>query len=182
MTLRRENESTEQGPVRRRRRLPVALAAVLALGGVAGAVYALSERGHADADAGEAGSLSGEGLVACASAVAEGRVAEAGPAGSGSGSGFRVVLNVDRAYKPAGSGTRRLVFVTPEPDAERYYRVGARMLVLVPSREGEAPSAYRHGDAPPEGAGDALEWARTWVEKAIPQSGRLKCAANDAVG
>ncbi|MFE4968009.1 hypothetical protein [Streptomyces sp. NPDC056660] len=180
MTLRQKNESTEQGASRRRRWLPVALAAVLVLGGVAGTVYALSEQGHADVDAGEAGSLSAEGLVACASAVAEGRVAEAGPAGSESAT--RVVLNVDRAYKPAGSDTRRLVFVTPEPDAERYYRVGARMLVLVPSREGEAPSAYRHGDAPPEGAGDALEWARAWVKKAIPQSERLECAESEGVG
>ncbi|MGW2028598.1 MULTISPECIES: hypothetical protein [Streptomyces] len=176
-TPRRKTGPAEQGA---RRRLLVALGAVLVLGGAGGTVYTLSERGHADADGGGTASLSAEGLVACASAVAEGRVAEAGPAGADSG--FRVVLRVDRAYKPAGGDTRRLEFLTPEPDAERYYRVGARMLVLVPAREGEAPSAYRDGDAPPEGTGDALEWARAWVEKAIPESGRMKCAENDGVG
>ncbi|MEU6667537.1 hypothetical protein [Streptomyces sp. NPDC046727] len=179
-TLRRKTEPAERGAPRRRRRLVVALAAVLVLGAAAGTVYALSGQGDADVGSGEAGSLSAEGLVACASAVAEGRVAQAGPAGTGSG--FRVVLRVDRAYKPAGDDTRRLEFVTPEPDAEGYYRVGARMLVLVPSREGEAPSAYRDGDAPPEGAGDALEWARAWVKKAIPESARMKCTENEAVG
>ncbi|CAM5675612.1 MULTISPECIES: hypothetical protein [Streptomyces] len=175
-TPRWKTEPAEQGAPRRRRHLLVALGAVLVLGGAGGTVYTLSERGHTDVDGGEAASLSAEGLVACASAVAEGRVAQAGPAGAGSG--FRVVLRVDRAYKPAGGETRRLEFLTPEPDAERYYRVGARMLVLVPSHQGEAPSAYRDGDASPEGTGDALEWARAWVKKAIPESGRMKCAEN----
>ncbi|WP_225821347.1 hypothetical protein [Streptomyces naphthomycinicus] len=180
MTLRRKTGAAEPGAKSRRRRPAAALAAVLVLGGVAGTVYTLSGRGHADVDAGEGGSLSAEGLVACASAVAEGRVTEARPAGTGSG--LRVVLDVDRSYKPAGGDTRRLEFTTPEPDAERYYRVGARMLVLVPSQEGQAPSAYRDGDAPPEGAGDALDWARTWVKKAIPQSEQLKCDENEVAG
>ncbi|WP_030753253.1 hypothetical protein [Streptomyces sp. NRRL S-31] len=180
MTSRQRAGSVERGAPRRRWRLPAALAAVLVLGGIAATGYTLSERGHAEVDTGEGGSLSAEGTVACASAVAEGRVAETRPAGRGSG--LRVVLDVDHAYKPAGRDPGRLEFVTPEPDAGRYYRVGARMLVLVSSRAGEAPSAYRDGDTPPEGTGDALEWARTWVKKAVPRSRNLKCADGEGAG
>lgn len=160
----------------RRRRLPVpaVAAAVLVAAGLAGAVYAAGEDGRADVDSG-VGSLSAPGLVACSASIAEGRVERTEPvAGSGNGR-VRVVLAVNRYYKPADGGEERLTFTTAEPDAEDYYRTGARMLVLVPSHEGETPTAYRDGDAPPDGSGNALEWGRAWVREALPQSRGMEC-------
>ncbi|MEU1405592.1 hypothetical protein ABZ471_25075 [Streptomyces sp. NPDC005728] len=170
------NRSTSASPGRRRWRLPVAAAALLVLGGLAAGVLAVSEQGDPDVDPGGGESLSAPGMVACSSSIAEGRVARVERAGTGDG--LRVVLDVDRSYKPAHGGGRQLAFATSEPDAEHYYRVGARLLVLVSSRQGEAPTAYRDGDAPPEGSGNALEWGRAWVEKALPDSEGVKCTGS----
>ncbi|MFF5963313.1 hypothetical protein ACFY64_06130 [Streptomyces collinus] len=165
-----------------RRRRPwvvaaVAMVAICGLGTAAGLIMRDGDSGPADGSA----SLSEEGVLACASYVAEGRVTQAGPV-NGGGDRFRVALDVDRYYKPADGGESRLVFTTSEPDAASYYTVGSRMLVLVPSHEGEAPTAYRAGDRAtdetenvPTPAEDQLEWGRAWVEKALPKSKALKC-------
>ncbi|WP_405768155.1 hypothetical protein [Streptomyces sp. NBC_01538] len=168
-------------PPRRRRLWAAAAVTVLVLGGLAaGALLAMDDDGGG-ADGDGAVSLSAEGTVACASSIAEGRVSQVAP--EGDGDRVRVALDVDRSYKPAGGSETRLSFTTSEPDAETYYKVGVRMLVLVSSQEGEAPTTYRAGDpAPSEADGtsaeanDRLDWGRAWVEKALPGAQGLKCS------
>lgn len=168
-------------PRRGRRPWVVAAGAALVLGGlVAGTLLSLDDDGGGT-DSGGAASLSAEGAVACASSIAEGRVAEAGPVDGGKR--FRVLLDVEHSYKPADGGDRRLAFTTDEPEAEAYYRVGARMLVLVSSEESEAPASYREGDPPPSeeddksaAAKDRLQWGRAWVEKALDAAQGMKCS------
>lgn len=121
-------------PPRRRRLWAAAAVTVLVLGGLAaGALLAMDDDGGG-ADGDGAVSLSAEGTVACASSIAEGRVSQVAP--EGDGDRVRVALDVDRSYKPAGGSETRLSFTTSEPDAETYYKVGVRMLVLVSSQEG----------------------------------------------
>lgn len=167
-------------PPRRRRLWAAAAVAVLVFGDLAaGALLVVDDGGGVDGDG--AASLSAEGTVACASLIAEGRVLQVVP--EGDGDLFRVALDVDRYYKPTDGSETRLSFTTSEPDAETYYKVGIRMLVLVSSQEGEVPTAYRAGDpAPSEAddtsteANDRLDWGRAWVQKTLPGAQGLKCS------
>ncbi|MDN3022862.1 hypothetical protein [Streptomyces sp. S.PB5] len=168
------------GPVRRRRvrgwgLFALAASVVLALLGT-GTMYVVAHGG-----VGEGGAdalLTEEGLVACARAVVEGTVERVESAG---GDRYRIVLEVERYYKPS-SGDRRLSFSDQGEYVPAYYRTGARMLVLVSSLSGEGPVTYRAGDEPyAEGgkgaAGDDLEAGRLMVEEALPGARDVDCSA-----
>ncbi|MGW7205916.1 hypothetical protein [Streptomyces sp. NPDC054837] len=166
---------------RRGRRLGLfALAAsvVVALLGT-GTAYLLAHNGLAG-DASEV-VLTDEGLIACSSAVVEGTVERVEPADGNDR--YRIVLDVDRHYKPT-SGQRRLTFTDEGPNVPAYYRTGVRLLVLVSSLPGEGPDTYRAGDPPyPEGrtgpARDALEAGRLRVERALPAAQDISCEGGD---
>ncbi|MGW5972063.1 hypothetical protein [Streptomyces sp. NPDC055186] len=188
---------TEPAPVRaahQRRRLPrlalgaLALAVVTAVGGgmgwliTQGGVTGQASGSSADAasaqDAGGKSLLTYEGLIACSSVVAEGTVTRVEPAGGNDR--YRIVLDVDRHYKPS-DGERELAFTDEGTGVPAYYRAGVRMLVLISSTPGEGPESYRAGDPPGPGDGarpaarDALEEGRLQVERALPGSQGLEC-------
>ncbi len=144
-----------------------------------GTAYLVAHDGAVDG--GSDALLTYEGLIACSAGVVEGTVERVEPAGGDHR--YRIVLDVDRWYKPA-SGERRLAFTDEGANVPSYYRTGVRMLVLVSSLPGEGPETYRAGD-PPYGEGegegrtgaarDALEEGRLRVERALPAAGGLRC-------
>ncbi|MFE6298886.1 hypothetical protein ACFVQF_33635 [Streptomyces sp. NPDC057866] len=158
---------------RRRGRIAVwALAACAALGvlGTGGAWLAARPGGGPDSAAAHA-KLTPGGIVACATDVAEGTVARVEPL-EGEGE-YRVVLRVERAYKPAGGGARELVFRSwaAEPSS---YRPGVRMLVVVSRFPEEGVLSFRQDMEPPGELGedvgpvrDELEYGRAWVAKGL---------------
>ncbi|WP_460065706.1 hypothetical protein [Streptomyces sp. YKOK-I1] len=164
-------------PRRRRRQwgafgLAASVAAVL-LG--TGTAYLVAHNGAVDG--GSDALLTYEGLIACSSSVVEGTVERVELVGGGDR--YRVILDVERYYKPT-SGERRLTFTDQGAKVPAYYKTGVRMLVLVSSLPGEGPDSYRAGDpAYPEGrtgpASDALEAARLRVERALPEARHLEC-------
>lgn len=163
-------------PVRRTRRtrkLVLALAASVAVAvvGTAGA-YLVAHNGTVDDGAAD-GKLTSEGVIACSSAVAEGTVARVEPLGGDER--FRVVLDVDRYYKPE-SGKAQLSFTTEGEETRTYYRTGVRMLVVVSRFAAEGPETFREGDPASAGeAADALAWGRQWVEEALPGAKGMDC-------
>ncbi|MFD3537230.1 hypothetical protein [Streptomyces sp. NPDC058664] len=189
-------------PRRRRapRRVLAAVAAVAALGllGTGGA-YLVAHNGELDGGTEDA-KLTAEGLVACATDIAEGTVTRVERLGGDQG--VRVTLSVERRYKKeeaekegaekeartagTAAGEPRLVFtagdVPAEESADPYFRVGTRMLVIVSRFPGEGPITHREGDRPPGDLGedvgavrDDLEYGRAWVEKALPGSAGVDC-------
>ncbi|WP_411073488.1 hypothetical protein [Streptomyces sp. cmx-4-7] len=153
-----------------------ASAAVVALG-AAGSFLAA----HGGDTGGHEAKLTPSGVVACSTHVAEGTVTRVEPL-PGAGE-FRVVLRVDRAYKPA-DGPRRLTFDSAGADGPRL-RPGSRVLVLVPAAPGEPAITFREGAPPPGEVGedvgpvrDELEYGRAWVESALPGAEGLECAAD----
>lgn len=154
-------------PIRRqrRRRWPLfALAATVAAALLGtGTMYLVATNGTLNDEFSDA-KLTYEGIIACSSAVVEGTVERVDPAG---GDRYRVVLDVDRYYKPA-SGERRLTFTTvgARTSVSSYYKTGVRMLVLVSSLPGEGPESY---------SGDDLAEGRQAVEAALPGAQGIKC-------
>ncbi|MFJ2646555.1 hypothetical protein ACIO1C_07500 [Streptomyces sp. NPDC087420] len=165
---------------RLRRRALFALAASVAavlLG--TGAAYLASGAGGAG-DSGSEARLTDEALLACSTAVAEGTVARVESLGGEER--FRIVLDVERSYRPA-AGKPRLVFTAEGAEVREYYRTGARMLVVVSGIPGEGPQTYRAGDpAYDDGesapARDALDWGRQWVQRTLPAAQGQECPAN----
>jgi len=169
----------EPVPVRRwwRGRLGlVALAAAVAVASLGtGAAYLVAHNGVEGE--GSQALLTVEGLIACSSTVVEGTVARVEAAGGDDR--YRVVLDVERHYKPA-SGERTVTFVDQGANVPAYYRTGARMLVLVSSLPGEGPDTYRAGDPPyaedrTGAAQDALAEGRLRIERALPAARGLTC-------
>ncbi|MEV6251418.1 hypothetical protein AB0M38_35455 [Streptomyces sp. NPDC051742] len=193
-----------EGPPRPRRRRAlrralavVAAVAVLGVLGTAGA-YLVAHNGRLD-EGMESAKLTPEGLVACATDIAEGTVTRVERLGGDEG--LRVTLSVERRYKEGAegeaekeartagtaAGESRLVFTAgdvpvEEPGGGSYFRVGTRMLVVVSRFPGEGPLTYRQGDPPPRDSGedvgavrDGLEYGRAWVEKALPGSAGADC-------
>ncbi|MFF8408546.1 hypothetical protein [Streptomyces omiyaensis] len=167
-------------PVRPRRRGRIvawALAACAALGvlGTGGAWLAARPGALGGAvDAGAGAKLTPAGLVACATDVAEGEVVRAEPLADGE---FRVVLRVERRYKPAGPDSGELAFRGFAAEASSY-RPGTRMLVVVPRSAGEGVLTFRQDMEPPGELGedvgpvrDELEYGRKWLAKALPDAG-----------
>lgn len=172
-------------PVRKPRRprsrtLLFALAASVAVAVLGtGTAYFVAHNGAVDGG-GASAKLTPEGIVACSEAVAEGTVLRVEPLG-GDGR-FRVVMDVDRYYKPRG-GKPELSFTTEGAETTSYYRTGAKMLVVVSRFPAEGPETFREGDPAPAAAGgagharDALDWGRQWVERALPGAKDLPCPA-----
>ncbi|MEU2545554.1 hypothetical protein ABZ618_08955 [Streptomyces roseolus] len=166
-------------PPRRRGRIAVwALAACLALGALGTGGAWLAARPGAS---GVGGSLTGDGnakrtpggIVACATAVAEGTVVRAEPLPEDGE--FRVVLRVERAYRPEGAGAGELAFEGWAADRS-YYRPGVRMVVVVSRLPGEGVLTFREDMEPPGGLGlplgpvrDELEYGRKWVAAALAE-------------
>lgn len=167
----------------------VAAVAVLAVLGTGGA-YLVAHKGQSDG-ALQSAKLTAEGLVACATDIAEGTVTRVERLGGDRG--LRVTLSVERRYKgeaeAAGTaaGEPRLVFTAGDVPAEEpggpYFRVGTRVLVIVSRFPGEGPITHREGDPPPRDSGedvgavrDDLEYGRAWVEKALPGSAGADCS------
>ncbi|WP_190156683.1 hypothetical protein [Streptomyces litmocidini] len=166
-------------PRSRRRRvlrpLLAGAAAVAVLG--TGAAYLVAHNGVPEGE--ERAKPTAESVVACATDIAEGTVAKVEQLGGDDG--VRVVLTVEHAYKPT-TAQPRLVFTAQDSGAS-YFRTGARLLVLVSGRPGEAPVTFREGDRPPGDFGedvgkvrDGLEYGRKWVEKALPGSIGIDCS------
>ncbi|WP_424855683.1 hypothetical protein [Streptomyces sp. SAI-170] len=126
-----------------------------------GAAYLVAHNGSVGG--GSEALLTDEGVVACSRQIAEGTVAEVEPLGAGER--FRIVLDVERSYKPR-PGEPRLVFTDRGPGVPEYYRPGTRMLVLVSGIEGEPPLTYPAGD---------LDQGRRMVERALPGAADLGC-------
>lgn len=157
---------------RGRRAFALCLAAVVA--GVVGAGGIVLARNAAlgDGSAVSDAKPTAEGVVACASDIAEGTVREVTPAGAPGD--LRVVMDVERRLKPAG-GEPRLTFtihldddhddVAPPPEP------GSRVLVLVSVLPGERPDWYRGADIAP---------ARAWMERALTASRGLPCESDTA--
>ncbi|MEU7295028.1 hypothetical protein AB0A76_17695 [Streptomyces exfoliatus] len=183
---------------RRRRALRRALAAVAAVAALVvlgtGGAYLVAHNGRPDGGL-ESAKLTAEGLVACATDIAEGTVTRVERLGGDRG--LRVTLSVERRYKEearteagtAGTpaGESRLVFTAGDVPAEEsggpYFRVGTRMLVIVSRFPGEGPVTHREGDPPPRDSGedvgavrDDLEYGRAWVRKALPGSTGADCS------
>ncbi|MFF5634883.1 hypothetical protein [Streptomyces sp. NPDC012825] len=153
-----------------------ASAAVVALG--AGGSFLAARGGDTG---GHEAKLTPSGVVACSTDVAEGTVTRVEPL-PGAGE-FRVVLRVDRTYKPA-DGPRRLTFDSAGADGPRL-RPGSRVLVLVPASPGEPAITFREGAPPPGEVGedvgpvrDELEYGRAWVESALPGAEGLECGGD----
>ncbi|MCX4974458.1 hypothetical protein [Streptomyces sp. NBC_00620] len=173
-----------RAPVRRSRRtrkvvLALAASVAVALVGTA-AAYLVAHNGTVDGGADEA-RLTAEGSIACSTAVAEGTVARVDALGGDER--FRVVLDVDRYYKPE-SGKPQLSFTTEGAETKTYYRIGVRMLVVVSGIAAEGLETFREGDpalpdggpdAPSGPVRDALEWGRQWVGKALPGARGVDC-------
>ncbi|MEU1542289.1 hypothetical protein ABZ461_30105 [Actinacidiphila glaucinigra] len=158
---------------RGRRALAWCLAAVVAgVVGIGGVVLARNAALGGDSAVGDA-KLTAEGVVACASDIAEGTVREVTP--TGEPGDLRVVMGVDRRLKPAG-GAPRLAFtihidddhddVAPPPEP------GSRVLVMVSVLPGEPVDLY-------EGAADIAS-ARAWMERALAASRGLPCESDTA--
>ncbi|WP_329187854.1 hypothetical protein [Actinacidiphila glaucinigra] len=163
----------ERRPRGRRTALAWCLAAVVAgVAGIGGVVLARDAALGGDSAVGDA-KRTPEGVVACASDIAEGTVREVTPTG-GPGD-LRVVMDVDRRLKPAG-GAPRLAFtihidddhddVAPPPEP------GSRVLVMVSVLPGEPVDLY-------EGAEDIAS-ARAWMERALAASRGLPCESDTA--
>ncbi|MFB7573061.1 hypothetical protein [Streptomyces sp. NPDC056165] len=174
----REESAPARSRQRGRRRLfaLVASVAVALLG--TGTAYLVAHNGTTNGESASAAKLTYEGIIACSSTVAEGTVERVEPAGGHDR--YRIVLDVDRSYKPAG-GERRLSFTDEGANVPAYYKTGVRMLVLVSSIPGEGPETYRAGDppygeSPPGAARDALEEGRQSVERALPGARGLECS------
>ncbi|MGW4824830.1 hypothetical protein ACWEP4_39435 [Streptomyces sp. NPDC004227] len=175
----REESTPVRSRQRGRRRLfaLVASVAVALLG--TGTAYLVAHNGTMKSES--AAKLTYEGIIACASTVAEGTVERV--ESEGGHDRYRIVLDVDHYYKPAG-GERRLSFTEEGANVPAYYKPGVRMLVLVSSIPGEGPHIYRAGDPPygkypeslPRGARDALEEGRQRVEQALPGARGLECS------
>ncbi|MFI5756777.1 hypothetical protein [Streptomyces sp. NPDC051569] len=165
-------------PVRRRRRrglLVLAASVALAVLGTGGS-YLAARVGSPD-DGGAEARLTEQALLACSTAIAEGVVAKVEPLGGEDR--FRIVLDVEHTYKP-GTGEARLAFTAEGAETRTYYRIGARMLVVVSRFPEEGPQTYRAGDpAPQEGesdrARDALDWGREWIRGTLPVVRGEKC-------
>ncbi|MGW6562244.1 hypothetical protein [Streptomyces hydrogenans] len=162
-------------PRRRARIVGWALVACLALGvlGTGGAWLAARPGGDGGIGAAEA-KLTPGGIVACAADVAEGTVVRAEPLADG---GFRVVLRVERRYKPAGPDSGELAFRGWAAEAS-YYRPGTRMLAVVPRSADEGVLTFRQDMEPPGELGedvgpvrDELEYGRKWLARALPEAG-----------
>ncbi|MEU2505314.1 hypothetical protein ABZ621_11420 [Streptomyces sp. NPDC007863] len=160
-------------PRRRARIVAWALAACVALGVLGTGGAWLAARPGAAGGGLEAGDakLTPAGVVACATDVAEGAVArvEALP-GEGE---YRVVLRVERRYKPQGEASGELAFRGWAADPS-YYRPGVRMLVIVSRFSDEGVLTYREDMEPPGELGedvgpvrDELEYGRAWVTKGL---------------
>ncbi|MFG3196355.1 hypothetical protein ACGFYT_09505 [Streptomyces sp. NPDC048208] len=161
---------------RRRGLFALAASVAVALLGT-GTAYLVATNGGGQEGGSEA-LLTSEGLVACSRDIAEGTVERVEPLGGGDR--FRIVLDVDRSYKPE-DGKRKLTFTDQGPGVSKYYKTGALMLVLVSTLPGEGPQTFRAGDAPyPDGrsgpARDALEAGRLLVERALPGAQGLACS------
>ncbi|MYX31983.1 MULTISPECIES: hypothetical protein [unclassified Streptomyces] len=163
----------ERRPRGRRTALAWCLAAVVAgVAGIGGVVLARDAALGGDSAVGDA-KRTLEGVVACASDIAEGTVREVTP--TGEPGDLRVVMDVDRRLKPAG-GAPRLAFtihidddhddVAPPPEP------GSRVLVMVSVLPGEPVDLY-------EGAADIAS-ARAWMEKALAASRGLPCESDTA--
>ncbi|MFD8015086.1 hypothetical protein [Streptomyces sp. NPDC058955] len=159
-------------PRRRGRIVAWALAACGALGvlGTGGAWLAAQPQGGIDSG-GSSAKLSAGGIVACATDVAEGTVARVEPL-PGEGE-LRVVLRVERRYKPEGAGSGELAFRGWAADPS-YYRPGVRMLVIVSRFPDEGVLTYREDMEPPGELGedvgpvrDELEYGRAWVAEGL---------------
>ncbi|MFJ5707885.1 hypothetical protein [Streptomyces sp. NPDC093105] len=159
-------------PRRRGRIVAWALAACGALGvlGTGGAWLAARPDGGIDSGGSNA-KLSAGGIVACASDVAEGTVARVEPLGKEGE--LRVVLRVERRYKPGGEGSGELAFRGWAADPS-YYRPGVRMLVIVSRFPDEGVLTYREDMEPPGELGepvgpvrDELEYGRAWVTNGL---------------
>ncbi|MFE5794397.1 hypothetical protein ACFQ8C_17680 [Streptomyces sp. NPDC056503] len=183
-----QEQEREPGPaeraVRPRRRGRIAawaLAACVALGALGtGGAWLAARPGGLDGAVDGAGDakLTPAGIVACATDVAEGTVVRAEPlAEEGE---FRVVLRVERAYKPAGGGGE-LTFTGWAAEGS-FYRAGTRMLVVVSRFPDEGALTFRQDMEPPGELGedvgpvrDELEYGRKWVEAALPDAAGAPC-------
>ncbi|MFE0625800.1 hypothetical protein ACFW3D_02390 [Streptomyces sp. NPDC058864] len=156
---------------RGRRALAWCLASVVA--GVVGAGGVVLARNAALGDGSATGDAkpTAEGIVACASDIAEGTVREVTPAG-GPGD-LRVVMDVDRRLKPAGGGPLLTFTIHVDDDHDDVAPPpgpGSRVLVMVSVLPGEPVHLY-------EGAADIAS-ARAWLEKALPASRGLPCESD----
>ncbi|GAA3060448.1 hypothetical protein GCM10017562_26770 [Streptomyces roseofulvus] len=163
-------------PRRRGRIAAWALAACVALGVLGtGGAWLAAHPGTLDSggidSGGSSAKLTAGGFVACATDVAEGTVARVEPlADEGE---LRVVLRVERRYKPEGAGSGELAFRGGAADPS-FYRPGARMLVVVSRFPDEGALTFRQDMEPPGELGedvgpvrDELEYGRAWVEKGL---------------
>ncbi|MFD6762592.1 hypothetical protein [Streptomyces roseolus] len=172
---------------RRRRALAWTLAASVVLGTLGvGAAYLASRPADTDGGLGGQAKLTPAGIVACASDIAEGTVVRA-EALAEPGE-LRVVLRVERTYKPTGgpdgSGPRELAFLGVETadGGPSYFAPGTRLLALVPAAVDEPALTFKAGEAPPGEEGedmgpvrDELEYGRKWVQSAIPGARGMTC-------
>ncbi|MFF9501933.1 hypothetical protein [Streptomyces sp. NPDC014656] len=165
-------------PRRRARAAGWALAACVALGalGTGGAWLAArpGETAGGLLGSGAEAKLAPGGVVACATDAAEGTVVRAEPLAEGE---VRVVLRVERRYKPAGPDSGELAFRGWAAEAS-YYRPGTRMLVVVSRFPDEGVLTFRQDAEPPGELGedvgpvrDELEYGRKWLAKALPEAG-----------
>ncbi|GGR20885.1 hypothetical protein [Streptomyces roseolus] len=162
---------------RRARAVAWALAACAALGvlGTGGAWLAARPGGGGVDGAGDDAKRTPGGIVACATDVAEGTVARAEPLPGEEAGAYRVVLRVERTYKPTGGGPGELAFEGWAADRS-YYRPGARMVVVVSRLRGEGVLTFREDREPPGELGlplgpvrDELEYGRAWVAAALAE-------------
>ncbi|MFJ5773397.1 hypothetical protein [Streptomyces sp. NPDC093094] len=172
-----QEQPERSGRSRRRRRLGalvLAASVAVALLGT-GAAYLVAHNGSLDG--GGDALLTEEGLIACSRDIAEGTVADVRRLGGGDR--FRIVLDVERSYRPAEK-KERLVFTDEGPGVPDYYTTGARMLVLVSGESGEPPQTYRAGDPWTEGGSgtgrDALDQGRRTVERSLAGARDLTCS------
>lgn len=163
-------------PVRRRPRgrralalcLAAAVAAVVGLGGVVLARNAALGDRSATNDA----KTGPDGVVACASDIAEGIVREVTP--TGAPGDLRVDVDVDRRLKPAAGGSRLTFTIHVDDDHDDVApppEPGSRVLVLLSALPGEVPDWYQGADVAP---------ARAWMERALTASRGRPCASDTA--
>ncbi|MER5735143.1 hypothetical protein ABT117_05625 [Streptomyces sp. NPDC002262] len=170
-------------PRRRGRGAAWALAACVALGalGTGGAWLAArpGATGGGLLGSGSEAKRTPGGIVACATDVAEGTVVRAEPLAQDE---VRVVLRVERRYRPTGADAGELVFRGLAAEPSSYYRPGTRMLVVVSRFPDEGVLTYRQDMEPPGELGedvgpvrDELEYGRKWVAKALAEPGDGEC-------
>ncbi|MEU9853443.1 hypothetical protein [Streptomyces sp. NPDC047974] len=161
-------------PRRRGRTVAWVLAACVALGVLGTGGAWLAARPWTPADGGVIDAkLTPGGIAACATDVAEGTVARVEPL-PGEGE-YRVVLRVERTYKPAAGGPGELAFTGVAAD-DSFYRPGTRMLVVVSRFPDEPALTFRQDMEPPGDLGedvgpvrDELEYGRKWTAKALSE-------------